>query len=508
MGRNILLITTDQQRYDGLGYAGGAYAKTPTIDGLAASGIAYGQARNQCAVCMPARCTILTGQHARMHGVTSNGIPLPEDHPSVVHVLKDAGYTTGLIGKAHFEPHAAKTFFENTAATEDSVGPHRGFDHMELAGHTGRAGRSLFHYPKWLAKNHPDAVQGFHEYTSNGSPSALGGGDSGAPQVANNPISIEQYHTHWTARRTMDWLGTLQDDVNWFCWMSFPDPHHPWDVPNDAKVRFDWRELPLPPGYPGSRDACERVLADKPWHWLAWYLGEAQLNFEVPPAYVPAETTSDHIREVNAVVHAKNELIDEAIGDVTSYLDDRGWNESTDIFYTTDHGELQGDYGMLFKGPYHVNALTHVPLIWRPAPAAGITPADVPEPVGHVDIAPTILQSAGIEAPEWMQGFALPSAPGDTSRERVLTEWIDTYDGNEIVMQTMVRNGHLITAYAPSNRYDGTEGELYDLSEDPHQWRNLWDDTSVKGIKSDLLADLRDNLPEGRIEPLEKIAPV
>jgi arylsulfatase A-like enzyme len=508
MVRKVLLITTDQQRYDSLGCTGGTVAKTPIIDGLARNGIVYREARNQSPVCMPARSTILTGQHVRMHGVTSNGIPLPAEHPSLAHELKKAGYSTALIGKAHFEPHAAKDFFENLAAGKNSFGPHRGFDYMELSGHTGRAGRSLFHYPKWLAETHPEAVEGFHEYTSGGAPSAKGGGDTGAPQVAYNPIDIENYHTHWTARRTVDWLARRGDDEKWFCWMSFPDPHHPWDVPDAARRRFDWRNLDLPPGYPGSREKCEAVLATKPWHWLAWYRGEGQFNFEVPPAYVPAETTADQIREVNAIVHAKMELIDEAIGRVLDYLQERGWDEETEIFFTTDHGELQGDYGMLFKGPYHVDALTKVPLIWRPAPADGIIPAEVPEPVGHLDIAPTILQALGLPLPASMQGKPLPTASGDTSRERVITEWIDTWDGNEIVMQTMVRDGWLVTQYGKTNSYEGTEGELYALAEDPHQWRNLWDDPAHAAIKSDLLADLRDNLPAGREVPLEKIAPV
>jgi arylsulfatase A-like enzyme len=508
MGRNILLITTDQQRYDGLGFGGGKYAKTPVLDGLARSGIHYTQARNQCAVCMPARSTILTGQYIRMHGVTSNGIALPADHPSIAHALKQAGYQTALVGKAHFEPHAGKTFFENLAASDNNFGPHRGFDHMELAGHTGRAGRSLFHYPKWLAEHHPSAVDGFHEYTRNGNPSALGGGDTGAPQLAHNPVDPDLYHTDWTARRTQDWLGGLDDDVDWFCWMSFPDPHHPWDVPDKARERFDWRELPLPDGYPGSREACEKVLASKPWHWLAWYRGEAQLNFEVPPAYVPATTTPDQIREVNAVVHAKNELIDEAIGRVMTTIENRGWNERTDIIYTTDHGELQGDFGMLFKGPYHVNALTHVPLLWRPAPMLGIPPATVGEPVGHVDIAPTIAQAAGIAVPQTMQASGLPTEPGSAAHERIVTEWIDEYDGNEIVMQSLVRDGYLITRYLPTNRYDGSEGELYALADDPHQWRNLWDERSKAAIKQELLDDLRDNLPEGRTSPRPKVAPV
>ncbi len=506
MGRKFLLITTDQQRYDGLGCNGGAFAKTPVVDGFAATGLVYRQARNQCAVCMPARCTILTGQYVGMHGVTSNGIPLPADHPSLVHELNRHGYETALIGKAHFEPHAATDFFENIAARDNSFGPHRGFDYMELAGHTGRAGRSLFHYPKWLAETHPDAVAGFHEYTRNGHPSALGGGDTGTPQVADNPIDIEHYHTHWTARRTIDWLSKRDNDSDWFCWMSFPDPHHPWDVPNAAKARFDWRDLPLPPGYPDTRENCEEILAQKPWHWLAWYRGEARLNFEMPPDYVPAETTADQIREVNAVVHAKNELIDEAIGQVHDYLVKRCWDDDTDIIFTTDHGELQGDFGMLFKGPYHVNALTHVPLIWRPAATQAIAPAEVDAPVGHVDIAPTLLSRAGIETPNWVQGTALPTTSEAACHDRAFTEWRDSYDGHEITMKSMVARDFLVTTYDASNRYDGTEGELYNLKEDPHQWRNLWNEPSYGAKRAELVDEINAHWPDDREEPLEKIA--
>ena len=105
MGRKILFITTDQQRYDALGCNGGQIARTPVIDEVAASGINYSRAHNQSVVCMPARSTMLTGQYVRTHGVVANGIPLPEDAPSVAQYLADnAGYRTALMGKAHFDP--------------------------------------------------------------------------------------------------------------------------------------------------------------------------------------------------------------------------------------------------------------------------------------------------------------------------------------------------------------------------------------------------------------------
>lgn len=105
MGRNILFITTDQQRYDALGCNGGRVARTPVVDRLAAAGINFKRAHVQNVVCMPSRSTMVTGQYVRSHGVWMNGVPLPEDSPSIAAHLKErGGYRTALVGKAHFQP--------------------------------------------------------------------------------------------------------------------------------------------------------------------------------------------------------------------------------------------------------------------------------------------------------------------------------------------------------------------------------------------------------------------
>ncbi len=104
MGRKILFVTTDQQRYDTLGCNGGQLSRTPVVDRLAAEGIRYERAVPQSVVCMPSRSTMLTGQHPSTHGVWMNGVALPADAPSVAAVLHRAGYRTALVGKPHFEP--------------------------------------------------------------------------------------------------------------------------------------------------------------------------------------------------------------------------------------------------------------------------------------------------------------------------------------------------------------------------------------------------------------------
>ena len=101
-GRRILFITTDQQRFDALGCNGGTVARTPNIDALAREGINFTRAHPQNVVCMPSRSTMITGQHVATHGVWMNGVPLPEDAPSIAATLRSAGYRTALLGKAHF----------------------------------------------------------------------------------------------------------------------------------------------------------------------------------------------------------------------------------------------------------------------------------------------------------------------------------------------------------------------------------------------------------------------
>jgi arylsulfatase A-like enzyme len=506
MGRKILFVTTDQQRWDGLGCNGGRIARTPVADALAARGINYRRAHNQNVVCMPARATMITGQSVRGHGVFANGVPLPPDAPTVAGWLHQrGGYRTALIGKAHFEPALDPDlrWTENRLARDASTGPYRGFEHMELAMHGWSFGR--YHYDKWLER-FPGEHRGFYRLFTREGMNHRGGGDTGAPQVAVNPIPREHYHTDWVAERTIAWLDGLDAADDWFVWMSFPDPHHPWDPPASETRRIPWRELPLPPGYPGSPERCREILAQKPHHWLDWWEGRFDNIEGGPTHFLPCRMTADQVREVNALVHVENELIDEACGRVLRRIAERGWDADTDVFFTTDHGELQGDFGLLFKGPYHVDALMRLPLLWRPAPSAGVAPAAIDEPVGQLDLAPTFCAVAGVPLAPWMEGRPLPVAPG-SGRERVVTEWDSQFTHVDMHLRSIYRDGLVCTAYERGRLYTGTEGELYDLHEDPLQWRNLWDEPGWRRRRDQLLADLRDHLPPWREPRLRVEAP-
>jgi arylsulfatase A-like enzyme len=340
---------------------------------------------------------------------------------------------------------------------------------------------------------------------------ALGGGDTGAPQVWHNDVPRGWYHTDWVADRTINWLDSLDAGDDWFCWMSFPDPHHPWDPPKSELGRIDWRDVPLPAGYHADPARREAVLDAKPRHWRAWYDGRLVSNYEAPLSWVPATLTPDQVREVNAVNAVECELIDEAIGRVLAAIAARGWDSDVDVVFTTDHGELQGDFGLLFKGPYHVDALMRIPLVWRPAPSSGALAAAVTRPVGLVDLAPTFCAIAGIEAPAWMEGRALPVDDADADRrgfERVLTEWDSVLFGVDVHLRTITRDGWVCTEYLPGYSHDGSEGELYSLVDDPLQEVNRWDDPALKSLRDDLIADLRAHRPEPSGPQRRVVAPV
>ncbi len=518
--RNILFITVDQQRYDALGLNGGLVARTPFLDALGRDGVNYRRAHVQNVVCMPSRSTMLTGQYPQTHGVIANGISLPTDAPSVVDYLRLAGYHTALIGKAHFDPHLdlALRFYENRCAAEGHSHPWHGFEHLELATHGPVGGH---HYAEWLWREHADSLDGFA-----GVLTGLGGGDTGAPEVSRNPISRENYHTDWVARRTMQWIRERPASEPWFCWMSFPDPHHPFDPPADeVKKRVRWQDLDLPKRYLNRSEAIA-VLSQKPRHWLDWYEGRFRNPEGGTINFVPSQAPSDQIREMNAMIHVENELVDEACGEVLKLLTKLGLDQRTDVFYTSDHGDLQGDYGLMFKGPYHVDSLLRVPLIWRPAPCASIATAEIDAPVGHVDLAATFCQAAGLEVPEWIEGRALPTEAKD-GRDSITTTFDSQFAAVGMHLRTIFHAGFLCTAYAPRTydeggrfrffwsiwgkgstvpTYNGSEGELYNLRDDPDQRVNLWNDPARSELRKMLVSMMNEAIPQSR-SPLEVSAP-
>ena len=453
-----------------------------------------------------------------------NGVPLPVDAPSVAALLQRHGYRTALVGKAHFEPYLDPfgRFTENSLARLGR-GDRRS-SHGPTAARVRTAASSTWssrptERPRrcttrmWLWQNNPSAIGMYYPVLDPAfNVNAAGGGATRRPAGARQPDPARAV-PHRLGRRPHDRLAdSLAADDDWFCWMSFPDPHHPWDPPQSELSRVDWRDVPLPAGYPASRAEREAILDAKPRHWRMWYDGTLVSNYEAPKKWVPATLTDDQVREVNARNAVEVELIDEAVGRVLRAIEARGWAGDTDVIFTTDHGELQGDFGLLFKGPYHVDALMRLPLIWRPAPSAAVAPARG-DPAGRPGRPRADVQrdrrasspQAGCRDGRCRSATPMPAAAGSI---RVLTEWDSDLFGVDVHLRTITRDGWVCTAYRAGYVHDGTEGELYNLADDPLQRLNRWSDPACAAIRSDLLADLWDSQPPARAEALELQAPV
>lgn len=492
---NVVLITTDQQRADSIGAYGNEICQTPNLDRLASEGTRFDACRTQNPYCQPSRATILTGQYPSTHGVVSNGMDMPFDteERSIATLLGNAGYRTAIFGKAHFAtvypifPTGRLESVEGSAQMDpDWRGPYFGFDHCELQlfGHMLRMAPIMgnwnwcygpppfgLHYAQWLFR---DGVEAGSERLRQMQPEAAGR-TWDRSQTWPNRLAEEDHATTWVADRAIDWITeAARGDDDFFAWVSFTDPHHPMDPPAPWCDLYDPADMPLPEIHPEEFDT------KPPLHrmWSRGAAGEAGLAWANPGG---ANLKPRELATMIAGYYAMVSQLDNAIGRVLRALDDAGVADETLVIATTDHGDFLGDHQMVFKGPLHYEGLLRVPLILRgPGFEAGVTSSD---PVGTIDLAPTMLEKAGITIPDWVEGRPLLDGP----REWVLTE-NDHRMVFDISLRTLTTARYKITSYLGSP----DQGELYDLDDDPGEFVNRWDDPSFSEVRSDLLATLDD----------------
>ncbi len=301
-------------------------------------------------------------------------------------------------------------------------------------------------------------------------------------QTWRNAIDEADHPTTWTADTAIAWLHQrAAADEPFFGWVSFADPHHPMDPPGrwfDMYSAADATEM-LP-------ERREGELESKPPVHELWSRGGRGAMFEwANPG--GANLTDAELSRMIAAYYGMVSQLDHNIGRVVTALDELGLADDTLVLVTSDHGELLGDHRMIFKGPLHYEGLLRVPLIVRgPGVAAGAT---VTEPVGSIDLAPTMLQAAGFDQPAHMEGAPLFDAAGaPVSREMVITE-DDFAAVVSIPLRTVTTDRYKLTAFldAPDT------GELYDLQDDPGEFVNRWDDAEYKAVRSDLAATLADH---------------
>lgn len=271
-----------------------------------------------------------------------------------------------------------------------------------------------------------------------------------------------------------------------FTFVSFPDPHHPFNPPGRYWDMYSPDQFDLGTRYTDHRSPPVP-------------LAKLRADFEAgtPPAArtFPFMAQEQHLREAMALTAGMITMIDDAVGGILDALESSGRAGKTVVIFTADHGDYLGDSDLLLKGPWMRESITKVPLIWSD-PAQGQQPARCDALTSTVDIAPSILARAGLKPYNGVQGRSfLPQLAGEPADRRsdVMVEYNDANARQGYRAPARIRT--LVTEdwtlAVPAN--EGW-GELYDRKADPENVDNKWDDPAFAGIRADLTARLLDRV--------------
>ena len=440
---NVLWICTDQQRGDTIAALGNRFINTPNLDRLAAQGTACRNAFCQAPICTPSRASFLTGCYASTVRACSNGNRRwAEAAPLVTRLLADAGYCCGLAGKLHL------------AGAHGRIEPRPRDD-----------GYSVFHW----SHDPRDAWPAGHAYREW---VAQRGAHLGRTYAELGHMPAELHQTTFCAEQAIDFMETSWSQP-WLMSVNIFDPHAPFDPPADYLARYRPDELPGPAFETGDL-AAQQLLEG--------------VDFQTP-ARVPE---SFDARGKIAAYYAMIELIDHNVGRMLDALERTGQAENTLVIFTSDHGEMLGDHGLLLKGCRFYEGLVRVPLIlrWPGRVAAGAATGALVE---LTDLAPTLLDAAGLAAPAHLAGRSLlPLLRGEAAEHRAavrceyyaaLRDLRGNRRGWNDTRATMIRDRR----YKLAVYHGHPVGELFDLQEDPHEHRNLWNEARYAELRFDLL---------------------
>lgn len=475
---NVLWICTDQQRWDTLSFLGHAGAQTPNIDRLAAEGTAFDRAYCQSPICTPSRASFLSGKYPIAHRVQRNGNEgFPDDIALVPRLFRDAGYRTGLIGKLHLS--RANGVVEKRPADD-------GYDEFYWSHHPDPDWAEGHDYHDWLRARGVDARAIYDPSRT------IGPG-----------VDAEVHQTTWAGGQAKGFVRRHAGRP-WFLSINLFDPHPPFDPPASYLARFDRAEMPGPVFAPSDLDHQKRLFEVDQQARVAVDPRRGDPNSEMyaPPAPRPAGANHDTPPEtydgklVRACYHAMIALIDDMVGELVAVLDETGQRQDTVVLFMSDHGELLGDHGLIYKGARFYEGLVRVPMVfsWPGHVREGVVSEALVE---LVDLPQTLLEAAGLPADEGMQGKSLwplltGAVPAGFHKPYVLCEYFDALGlpGPRHTRASMYFDGR----YKLSVYHNHGTGELYDLKGDPSEFRDLWGEEGARELRCALTARAFDAL--------------
>lgn len=431
---NVVLICVDQWRGDCLSSQGHPVVKTPYLDMLARDGVSFDSAFSATPTCVPARVALMTGQSQERHGRFGyqDCVPFTEAHPvpTLPAEFGNAGYQTQCIGKMHVYPERSRLGF-------DDVKLHDGFLHAARK----RAQRDLAaidDYLPWLRAQ--PGMTPTADYADNGLNC-----NSYTARPWDKPEAV--HPTNWVVTEATEWLYRRDTSVPFFLYLSFHRPHPPFDPPAWAFEQYLGAELPQPP------------MGD----WIHDYVDQ---RTDGDADAIVGEADAQSHRRALAGYYGHMSHIDTQIERFLAALGEFELREETVVVFTSDHGDMMGDHGMYRKGqPYQGSV--RIPLIVSDPRSTKNARRRLSPVVELRDVMPTLLDLAGIEIPDSVDGSSLmPLIAGGTEPVRESLHGEHVLFGQSLQWMT---DGRWKFVWMSGS---GVE-QLFDLQADPHEKRNL-----------------------------------
>lgn len=419
--RNVVFILTDDHRYDAMGFTGHPFLETPHLDSLASQGVHLKNAFVTTSLCSPSRASILTGLYTHKHRVIDNNRTVPEGTRFFPQYLQQADYSTAFVGKWHMGGH------------HDD--PRPGFDHWVSFRGQGN----------YLSPN--------PNYTLN---------------VNGQRVKQKGYITDELTDYAIDWLKQQQEsDKPFFLYLSHKAVHANFTPAERHAGRYAKESLDfLPRGHEiSASNNAPRWVRDQrnSWHGIDFsYHSDAGLDYL-------------YRRYCESVL-----AVDDSVGRVIEQLKAMGIYDSTLVIYMGDNGFMWGEHGLIDKRVAYEESI-RVPMVMQ-CPELYSGGKVVDSVIGNIDVGPTILHAAGLQAPEYMDGqsfLELPNNPEMDWRKYFLYVYYWEKNFPQSPTQFALRGDQYkyITYYG---LWD--VDELYDLQADPGETRNLIDDPAHRKI--------------------------
>ncbi|MCA9001884.1 MAG: sulfatase [Planctomycetes bacterium] len=471
---NILFLFTDDHSTAAIGAYGSKINQTPQLDRLASEGMVFDRMYCTNSICAPSRAVILTGKHSAANGVRDNGDIFDGGQVTFPKLLREAGYTTAMIGKWHLKTDPT------------------GFDFWEVL-----PGQGQYYQPEFLTPGGKVQYQGY--VTDITTDLALNWLDEARDKTKPFLLMCQHKAPHRTWMPGPDHLN-LYDDV------TIPEPATLFDdystrsaaasmqeMEIDRHMFMDY-DLQVPPQ--GGQTATQgpdswaegirqRMTPEQRANWDAAFDGENE-------AFLAAGLEGDDLVRWKYQRYMKNYLrcvasVDDNIGRVLDYLEESGLAENTIVVYSSDQGFFLGEHGWYDKRWMYEPSL-RMPFIvrWPGVVRGGTRNGDLGQ---NVDFAPTFLAAAGVEVPADMQGHSLvPLLQGEHP-----ADWRDEiyYEYFEVGIHAVEpHRGVRTDRYKLMHMHRIDEWELYDLETDPEELSNRIDDPELAEVKADLMVRL------------------